>query len=124
MKYLGSGLITRDDRKFAEYVLHYRPYSSRATRSGVISLGANYVPSPNHSYQLAMQPNDRVICCEAPDGIQPTADSRVFARYADSGVCAGVAYRNQIVVMPFMPESITESRILLEENYLLKCKIL
>ena len=104
--YIASGLVTKEDRTFAADKLHYRFYSSKASHIGEIYTLAPVMPVS--VYRFATAPNDSIICCESPDGITPTAVSQRLARYKDSGVCAGVVYKNQIIVLPFMLESVTD----------------
>ena len=63
---------------------------------------------------FATTPNPQTIVCEAPDGIEPTAGAVCIARYEDSGVCAGVAYGKQVLILPFMLESVSNSAALLQ----------
>ncbi len=103
--YIASGLQTKEDRRFAADTLHYRLYSTKATHTGRFCLQPPFLPMTE--YAFATTPNDSVICCEAPDGIAPTALSERLARYSDTGVCAGVVYKNQVVVLPFVLEAVS-----------------
>ena len=120
--YPASGLKSKEEKKFAEQTLHYRFHSTHASHNGHVS----FMP-PMQVWPLiptctfAVTPNPQTIVCEAPDGIEPTAGAVRIARYEDSGVCAGVAYNKQILVLPFMLESVTAPASLLQTclNYLL-----
>ena len=45
---------------------------------------------------LVMEKNPQIYCVESPDGILPASKSASsIYRYADSGICAGVAYEGK-----------------------------
>ena len=120
--YPASGLKNKEEKKFAEQVLHYRLHSTHASHNGHV----HFMPPMQvwpiiPAFTFATTPNPQTIACEAPDGIDPTAGAARIARYEDSGVCAGVAYGKQILILPFMLESAGSHDSLLQTclNYLL-----
>lgn len=108
--YIGSRMKDKQSIQFASSYLHYRPYSSRATHSGIIRstlpYNQSYLSVNPIEYSLSMHVNDSLINCEAPDAIEPTSSSQIILRYTDSGLCAGIGYQKQVVVLPFMLESV------------------
>ncbi|MBQ0118621.1 MAG: hypothetical protein KBS42_02495, partial [Bacteroidales bacterium] len=80
--------------------------TSVASNMGRLQTMYNVLPS--RSYHWEMVPNERIIECEAPDGIDITNGSVRIARYEDNGVCAGIAYQKQLIVLPLMLESVIE----------------
>ncbi|MBQ7191660.1 MAG: N-acetylmuramoyl-L-alanine amidase [Paludibacteraceae bacterium] len=120
---IGSGLTSVTERQFAERTLHYKPFTANASATGIVRLSLPYsINTDNGLYTVVNTPNDSIIATESPDGIRPASDAMVVARYTDSQVCAGVAYKKQIIALPFMMESVTQFQSLLKKclDYLIE----
>lgn len=117
--YIASNMQSEQDTLFAAHVLHYCHKTSRAAGNGKFNTLYNILP--NRRYTFFMEPNTRMIECEAPDGIEPMYGAKRLARYDDSGVCAGIMYEDmrvndqgkvvngeRMLVLPFMMESVLE----------------
>lgn len=99
-----SNMPTKDDKRFAEKTLHYTPRTQRASHSGKIRYA-------NHSYSLYTEPNPVVFHTQRPDGITPTTSSYSVARYEDTRISAGVAWKSgkaRTLVFSFPIESTTQ----------------
>jgi len=101
--YLAGALHGNDDIRFASRTLHYTPHSTKATHNGHLHL---LPPFGRDSHRFPVEPNGRIICCEAADGIEPADNAAYAARYEDSGVCAGIVWNSQLAVFPFVMESV------------------
>ena len=105
--YIGSDMLQNEDTTFTKQVLHYAYKTYRASNSGLINV--KYL-LPKRQYEYYASPNSTVIQCEAPDGIEPTYGAKRLARYADSQVCAGIAYEGayKVIALPFVLESVKQ----------------
>lgn len=95
---------TLQDHQFLTSQLHCDYRTQHATKRGVISF-------QGRKYQLQTSPDPVILHVENVEGITPTGDqATVCARYADSGVCAGVRYKgtNQLLVFGFPMECIQD----------------
>lgn len=79
------------DKEFLQSVLHIKFAGRHATRSGKIMLN---LPGQGRTQTLLLtEPNTKTIHTESPDGIASAdKESKVFARYRDSFIAAGVAH--------------------------------
>lgn len=116
--YIGSDMRSHEAARFTENILHYKYHSTHASHNGRISM--LYTVLPKRTYHLWTEPNEQVLECEAPDGIEPTQGAVRLGRYESSGITAGIAYQHKIVALPFMLESVKEADILYKDciNYL------
>ncbi len=82
-------------QQFARNTLHYDFRTKHATKSGEVQLRAASFPLTVEHCQLITEPNEEIIHAESVMGLSPVEKkAQAAARYADSGVCAGVAYQN------------------------------
>lgn len=109
--YIASEAAATKDQAFISEVLHCRLRGDHATRNGHVLLDARVLPAAHGELypqaQIMMQPNERVICCENPEGIVPCGEAKAVARYADSGMSAGIVYDGtfRMMAFPFILES-------------------
>lgn len=99
---------TAEEKKFTEDILHCRAASVNATRNGKVQILRSL---PASTLQLNTTPNQDIICCENPDGIEPIGDNAVcIARYKDTAIGAGVGSNgnNKSIVFAFPLESCEE----------------
>lgn len=115
--FIASDMRSKQAAQWVKEILHYQYHAVNATHNGRINL--QYHVLPQHTYHLWVEPNENSIECEAPDGIEPVGGAVRIGRYDDSGVTAGIAYKRQIIALPFMLESITEAEKLYKDciNY-------
>lgn len=109
--YIASNMQGEQDTAFIHNVLHYKYKSARASHCGKIDI--MYETLPNRQITWLTEPNETIIECEAPDGIDRNDDVHGIrlARFADNGLGAGVAYENgnqRIMVFSVMMESSNE----------------
>ena len=106
--YLFSGMQDKTQRVWAETTLHCRLKASRASQSGRIfwqSLGQE-----TRMLQLHTMPNSESLPCESPDGLEPLMTGEQLARYTDSSLAAAIGMGHRLVVLGFMPESLTDGQ--------------
>ena len=108
--YVGSNMQSKAAMLFTESVLHYRFHAPNASHSGEIAI--THPSLTNREYTLHTAPNEEVIECEAPDGIEPVHGAQRLGWYTDSGISLGVAFDHQMVVLPFMLESLQDRQTL------------
>ncbi len=92
------------DYQFLTEQLHSDYRTRNASKSGVVTFGKK-------KYQLQTTISPTVLYCENAEGLTPKgAQAKVAARYADSGVCAGVSYHNgnQLLLFGFPLECVQE----------------
>lgn len=106
--YIASNMQSDADTAFIHNVLHYKYKSARASNCGQINI--MYSVLPNRPIHWETQPNQHIIECEAPDGIDIMTGAKRLARYDDCGLGAGIAYdqNERLLVFPFMMESVQE----------------
>ena len=107
--YIASNMQGANDTAFIHNVLHYKYKSARASNCGKLNI--MYETLPNRQLTWVMEPNSRIIECEAPDGIDIENGSVRVARYDDCGLGAGIAYENgkeRLMVFGLMMESVNE----------------
>jgi hypothetical protein len=107
--YIASDMRHTCDTAFTHNVLHYRYKTEKASTCGRINFQYNILPTQQYEYYT--KPNPQVIECEWPDGIEPMTGGVRIARYDDTYVNAGVAYRddkNRMIILPFMLESVKD----------------
>lgn len=104
--YVTTAMKSQEDTTFMHQTLRYIHKTSVASNMGRLQTMYNVLPS--RTYHWEMVPNEHIIECEAPDGIDITNGSVRIARYEDNGVCAGIAYQKQLIVLPLMLESVIE----------------
>lgn len=109
--YLASEAAATKDADFVSGVLRCRLRGDHATRNGHVLFDASKLPAAHGelfpSAQIVMQPDPEIICCENPEGVMPCNGAEAVARYADSGMSAGIAYKGdyRLLAFPFMLES-------------------
>lgn len=104
--YIASDMRDTLDTTFTKQILHYSYQSYMASTKGVINIKHIL---PKNTYTYYTEPNPDMIQCEAPDAIEPTYGAKYIARYADSHLCAGIAYEDEkyrTIVFPFCIESV------------------
>lgn len=104
--YVTTAMKSEADTAFMHQTLKYIHKTSMASNAGRFQTMYNVLT--NRTYHWEMVPNERIIECEAPDGIDITNGSVRIGRYEDNGVCAGIAYDKQLIVLPMMLESVVE----------------
>lgn len=86
-------------KHFAEQVLHLTYLAPNGTANGQIRFAPSFHCDPVCLYTT---PNSTAICCEQAQGLKPVGkNSEWFARYQDSGICAGIRYKGQYEVLAF-----------------------
>ena len=108
--YVGSNMQSKAAMLFTESVLHYRFHAPNASHSGEVTI--TNPAFTNREYTLHTQPNAEIIECEAPDGIEPVRGAERLGWYTDSGISLGIAFGHQILVLPFMLESLQDNQML------------
>lgn len=106
--YIASDMREPSDTTFTKQVLHYAYQSYMASTKGLINI-KHVLPKATYTYYK--EPNPTMIQCESPDAIEPTYGAKYVARYADSHLCAGIAYNDdnqRLIVLPFNLESVKE----------------
>ena len=85
-----------ESAEFAKEVLGYKYATGKASRRGQAQPVRNSVIADLPAVTLVMEKNPQIYCVESPDGILPASKSASsIYRYADSGICAGVAYEGK-----------------------------
>ncbi len=111
--YIGTDLDLCGDtlaRHFASEVLHYRPMTNHASKSGYIypvNAMADQFPG---KFPFVQEYNPKIYTVESPDAIEPKGENaKVLFRYSGdnktAGVCFDGSYRSVILGFPF--ETIT-----------------
>jgi hypothetical protein len=94
--YVGSDLLTPGDStalKFASGILHFKPRTSHAVKTGK-AYTTDYVSSSFKGiYNFNTSYNSSIYSVEAPDAIEPADKSALCAlRYSENNTSAGVVY--------------------------------
>ncbi|MGM9736358.1 MAG: xanthan lyase [Candidatus Cryptobacteroides sp.] len=88
-----DSIFTESSIRFAKDVLGFRWMTNHASRSATVKIVAKDAKCPGRTMCYSNTPNPDIYCVESPDGIVPSDDrGRTFARYADTGVSAGVSF--------------------------------
>ena len=111
--YVGSDLDLCGDTlagKFVKEVLHYRPLTNHATKSGTVYPVNAVKESFSTSYHFVQEWNPSMYKVESPDAIEPNGKSaKVIFRYQGNNKTAGVGYdgKYHTVVLGFPFESVS-----------------
>lgn len=114
--YVGTDLDLCGDtlaRKFAKEVLHYRPLTNHATKSGTVYPVNAVRENFSTSYHFVQGWHPSMYKVESPDAIEPNGkDTKVLFRYQGNNKTAGVGYdgRYHTVVLGFPFESISTDK--------------
>jgi hypothetical protein len=105
--YVGN-FINDDDKHFIENVLHYQLLSKKANFNAIVN---TVEPFGKIELKYPVEPNEKRYFLETSDAIAPVGGSAsVFAKYADTGLSAGVAYAGAYKVCSLaVPFEIIES---------------
>lgn len=92
-KYNKNSEKTKASIKFAEEVLGYKWGSSHASKTGEVYFDncGRMETQKGGSLSFYNAINDTFYCIESADGILPKGNSKVFLRYKDSDISAGVS---------------------------------
>ncbi len=87
--HIASDMTSEQDKNFITDQLHFVFRCTNASRTGKIRI-ERQLPQSNHIFRT--EPNDEMIHTENPDGIYPTKDGIVVARFPETNVAAAVAH--------------------------------
>ena len=87
--YIGSEMFSKEDKAFTSAVLHYTGSTDKASKTGQVQMLRGF---GSLNGQLAMTPNETILPCESPDGLNPANGAVRVARYGDSRIGAGIAF--------------------------------
>ncbi|HNX56872.1 MAG TPA: hypothetical protein PKO30_14870, partial [Prolixibacteraceae bacterium] len=111
--YIGTDLNLCGDtlaRNFAAEILHYKPMTNHASKSGCV-YPVNAVKSDfQQEYKFEQEYSPDIYKVESPDAIEPKGEgAKVLFRYKGDNKTAGVAYSGlyQSVILGFPFETIT-----------------
>ena len=111
--YIGTDLDLCGDtlaRKFAADMLHYRPMTNHATKSGgIFPVNAVRADFPTE-FRFVQDYNPEIYKVESPDAIEPKGEkAKVLFRYKSDNKTAGVCYDGnyRTIVLGFPFETIT-----------------
>jgi hypothetical protein len=114
--YVGTDLALCGDtltRKFASDVLHYRPMTNHASKSGGIYPVNDVKTTFPDPFSFVQSYNPQIYKVESPDAVEPVgANSKILFRYQVDNKTAGVCYdgKYRTVVLGFPFETITTSK--------------
>jgi hypothetical protein len=114
--YVGTDLEVCGDtlaRKFAKEVLHYRPLTHHASKSGSVYPVNEVIKDFPSEYHFVQQWHPSIYKVESPDAIEPGGKgAKVLFRYQDNHKTAGVSYDGnyRTVVLGFPFESISTEK--------------
>lgn len=105
--YIGKEMTADEDKKFTSNVLHYSFSTDKASQEGKILVQKVL---PKQEAQLVMDVNETIIPCESPDALTPQNDAKIFARYSDTRIGAGIAFEGdkKQLIYGFMLESLED----------------
>jgi len=110
--YIGTDLQLCGDtlaRRFAAEVLHYRPMTNHATKSGCIFPVNTVKDQFSSEFHFVQDYNPSIYKVESPDAIEPKGnDAKVLFRYKGDNKTAGVCFNGtyQTIVLGFPFETI------------------
>lgn len=87
--YIASDMTNTTDQAFIKEYLHYTFRTTHASRTGKIRIERQL---PYGEYSFRMEPNDKIIHTENPDGIHPAEGATIIARYSETNVPAAIAF--------------------------------
>lgn len=103
--HIGSDLELCGDtlaRKFAAEVLHYRPMTNHASKSGYIYPVNAIKDQFSGEFKFVQEYNPAIYKVESPDAIEPKGDgAKVIFRYKSDNKTAGVCFDGNYRVMTF-----------------------
>lgn len=79
-------------REFIKEVLGYRWITNHGSRIGEVSYVDREIFGSERGVKQRFynEPNEECYCVETPDGITPTGKGKVFLRYSDTDIAAGI----------------------------------
>jgi hypothetical protein len=92
--YLGSGMHTANEKRWAEQLLHYRFRAPRACHNGQLTAEQDWMGVKD--IQLWQHPSDSHLFAESPESLEPTGDAVRLGCYADMRIPFGVAWKSYV----------------------------
>lgn len=80
---------------FIRNTLGYRWITNHGSNSAMVKYVENDMfetPGPGKKERFYNEPNEDCYCVETPDGISPTKNGKVFLRYSDTDIAAGICH--------------------------------
>ena len=85
--YIASDMTSKEDKAFIKNQLHYEFRTTNASKTGKIRIERQLAKG---NYTFRTEPNDTMLHTENADGIYPTKDGIVVARFPEANVAAAI----------------------------------